>query len=82
LSECNAPDMINTNKMCAILSEMNVVAGLRHVTDIKEIASYKLLGSPALVINKKIVSVGEVPPESKICQWIMEALMQINNFFL
>lgn len=56
-----------------ILSEMNIAAGLRHVTDIKEIASYKLLGSPALVINKKIVSVGEVPPKSKIRQWIKES---------
>ena len=56
-----------------ILSEMNIAACLRHVTDIKEIASYKLLGSPALVINKKIVSVGEVPSNSKIRQWIIEA---------
>lgn len=61
------------NDVRDILSEMRIAAGLRHVTDIKEIASYKLLGSPALVINKKIVSVGEVPPKSKIRQWITEA---------
>jgi hypothetical protein len=56
-----------------LLSEMNIAAGLRHVYDIKEIARYKLLGSPALVINNKVVSVGEVPPKSRIRQWIIEA---------
>lgn len=61
------------NDVRDLLSEMNIAAGLRHVTDIKEIARYKLLGSPALVINRKIVSVGEVPPKSRIRQWIIEA---------
>jgi hypothetical protein len=61
------------NDVRDLLSEMNIAASLRHVSDIKEIASYKLLGSPALVINKKVVSVGEVPPKSKIRQWIIEA---------
>lgn len=56
-----------------LLSEMNIAAGLRHVSDIKEIARYKLLGSPALVINNKVVCVGEVPPKSKIRNWIIAA---------
>jgi hypothetical protein len=61
------------NDVRDLLSEMNIAAGLRHVSDIKEIARYKLLGSPALVINNKVVSVGEVPPKSKIREWIIEA---------
>ena len=61
------------NDVRDLLSEMKIAAGLRHVTDIKEIARYKLLGSPALVINNKVVSVGEVPPKSKIREWIIEA---------
>lgn len=56
-----------------LLSEMQLAASLQHVTDGKEIARYKLLGSPALVINKKVVAAGEVPPNSKIRQWIIEA---------
>lgn len=56
-----------------VLSEMNIAADLRHITNIKEIAHYGLLGSPALVINNKVVSVGEVPPKSKIREWIMDA---------
>jgi hypothetical protein len=56
-----------------LLSEMKIAASLRHITDIKEISRYKLLGSPALVINKQVVSIGEVPPKSKIREWIIEA---------
>jgi hypothetical protein len=62
-----------------LLSEMKIAAGLRHVSDIKEIARYNLLGAPALVINNKVVSVGEVPPKSKIRQWIIEAYSSIKK---
>jgi hypothetical protein len=62
-----------------LLSEMKIAAGLRHVSDIKEIARYDLLGAPALVINNKVVSVGEVPPKSKIRQWIFEAYSSIKK---
>jgi len=56
-----------------LLPEMNITAGLRHVSDVKEVSRYKLLGAPALVINDKVVSVDDVPPKSKIRQWIIEA---------
>jgi hypothetical protein len=68
------------NDVRDLLSEMNIAADLRHVSDIKEIARYKLLGSPALVINNKVVAVGEVPPKSKIRQWIIEAYNPTSNF--
>jgi small redox-active disulfide protein 2 len=61
------------NDVRDLLSEMKIAANLHHITDLKEIAHYGLLGSPALVINNKVVSVGEVPPKSKIRQWIIEA---------
>ena len=56
-----------------ILSEMGIAADLRHITDFKEIARYGVMNSPALVINIKVVAAGEVPPKSKIRQWITEA---------
>ena len=62
-----------------LLSEMKIAANLHHITDLKELAHYGLLGSPALVINNKVFSVGEVPPKSKIRQWIIEAYNSINN---
>jgi small redox-active disulfide protein 2 len=62
-----------------LLSEMKIAADLRHITNVTEIAGYGVLGSPALVVNNKVVSVGEVPPKSKIRQWIIEAYNPTNQ---
>ena len=59
-----------------LLSEMKITADLRHITDLKEIARYGVMGVPALVVNNKVVSAGEVPPKSKIRQWIIDACHQ------
>lgn len=56
-----------------ILSEMGIAADLRHITEIKEIARYRVTGLPALVINDKIVAAGDIPPKSDIRRWIIEA---------
>lgn len=56
-----------------ILSELRIAADLRHVTDIREISRFGVLGAPALVINNKVVAVGCVPPKNLIRQWITEA---------
>ncbi|MEN6331742.1 MAG: thioredoxin family protein [Smithella sp.] len=54
-----------------VLSEMKIAADLHHITDVKEISRYGLMGAPALVINDKVVSVGEVPAKNQIRQWII-----------
>jgi small redox-active disulfide protein 2 len=59
-----------------LLSEMKIAASLRHITDFKEIARFGVISTPALAINNKVVSVGEVPPKSKIRQWIIDAYPQ------
>lgn len=56
-----------------VLSEMAIAADLYNITDLKEISRYRLMGEPALVINGKVVSVGEVPAKSQIRQWIIES---------
>lgn len=61
------------NDLRDLLSEMQIAADLRHITDIKEIARFGIVGAPALVINDKVVSAGDVPPKSKLRQWITEA---------
>ena len=55
-----------------LLAEMKIAASLRHITDFKEIARFGVISTPALTINNKVVSAGEVPPKSKIRQWIIE----------
>ncbi|MEQ8160034.1 MAG: thioredoxin family protein [Smithellaceae bacterium] len=56
-----------------VLSEMAIAADLYNITDLQEISRYRLMGEPALVINGKVVSVGEVPAKSQIRQWIIES---------
>ncbi|MGP8154353.1 MAG: thioredoxin family protein [Smithella sp.] len=75
---CTRCDQLE-NDVRDLLSEMKIAANLRHITDPKEIAHYRLLESPALVINNQVLSVGEVPPKSNIRQWIIEAYNSINK---
>jgi len=56
-----------------LLSEMNLPAGVDHVTDPREIAKYGVMGTPALVVGGRVVWVGSVPPKSRLKQWIVEA---------
>ncbi len=49
-----------------VLNELNLTADLEHVTDVKKIAAYGIMGSPALLINGKVVSVGQVPSKKQI----------------
>ena len=62
-----------TQMIMEVLTEINLPAGVDHVTDIKEIARYGIMGSPALLINGKAVSVGSVPPRDRIKKWLIEA---------
>ncbi|MFZ2445057.1 MAG: thioredoxin family protein [Syntrophobacteraceae bacterium] len=56
-----------------VLTELKLSAGFEHVTDIKEIARYGVMGSPALLINGEAVAVGRVPPRDKVKKWLIEA---------
>jgi hypothetical protein len=40
------------------------------VTDLKEMAKYGLVRTPALVINDRVVAMGAVPSAKKIKEWI------------
>jgi hypothetical protein len=62
-----------TQRIMAVMSELNLAADLEHVTDIKEIARYQVMGSPALIINGKILSVGTVPAKKQLADWLKQA---------
>jgi len=71
------PGCINCQKLeqetMAALAELNLAADFDHVEDIQEIAAYRIMGTPALVINGKVKSVGRVPPRKQIIEWLKEA---------
>jgi small redox-active disulfide protein 2 len=55
-----------------VMSEMLLPGDLEHVRDVKEIGQYGVMGTPALVINGKVVCVGDVPSKEKIRAWLEE----------
>ena len=60
-----------TQRIMDVMSELNLAADLEHVTDIKEIARYRVMGIPALIINGKILSVGPVPSKKQLTNWLL-----------
>jgi small redox-active disulfide protein 2 len=59
-----------------IVAEMKIDADIEHVSDIKAIADYGVLGLPGLVINGKVKAAGNIPPKGKIIGWIKDALKE------
>jgi hypothetical protein len=57
----------------SVLTETGVAANVDHVRDVKEIGKYGVMGMPALIINGKVKSVGNVPPRAKLREWLSEA---------
>jgi small redox-active disulfide protein 2 len=55
-----------------LLSEMDILADMEHVRDVKEIGKYGVMGTPALVINGKVMCVGKVPAKEKLKKWFSE----------
>lgn len=60
-------------EVIAALSDLGISANLEHIRDPKEIASFGVMGTPALVINGRVVSVGRVPGRDQIRKWIQNA---------
>jgi small redox-active disulfide protein 2 len=71
------PGCASCNKLeqdlMAVMAETGLTADLEHVTDIGEIGSYGVMGTPALVINSEVKAVGSVPPKPKLEKWLQEA---------
>jgi len=59
--------------LMAMMAELNIAAGLEHVRDPLEIASYGVMGSPSLIINGEVKAVGSVPPKNRLKEWLLEA---------
>jgi small redox-active disulfide protein 2 len=60
-------------ELMAVMAEIKIAGNVEHVRDVKEIAKYGVLGTPALIINGNVKSVGKVPPRSNLREWLSEA---------
>ncbi len=52
------------------VAEVGVAATVGHVTDIIEITGYGVFGTPAVVVDGEVKSVGKVPKKEDIKKWI------------
>ena len=57
-----------------VLADLGVAADVQKVKDLKSIASYGVLSTPGLVINRKVKSAGRIPSADEIKSWIQEEL--------
>jgi small redox-active disulfide protein 2 len=56
-------------------TEMGVEATFIKVTEMREIMTYRILGTPGLVINGKVVSAARIPTKAEVSTWIANAAM-------
>ena len=68
---CDRCDKLEQELM-EVLAEMDLSADLEHVRDVKEIGRFGVMGTPALIINGKVMCVGSVPSKEKIVEWLKE----------
>jgi hypothetical protein len=45
------------------------------VSEIEEITKYRLLATPGLVINEKLVCAGRIPTAAEVTTWVANALV-------
>ncbi len=53
-----------------VVAEAGVDAEIEKVTDVMKIASYGVLGTPAVIIDEQVKSVGKIPKKEEILKWI------------
>ena len=60
-----------TRKVVGMLGEQ---ATIEKVTTYPEIMKYRILATPGLVVNEKLVCAGRIPSEAEVTTWIVNAL--------
>lgn len=75
---CAACDRL-VQTIMTVLAELNLPAEVEHVREVREIAASGVFGVPAVLINGKVMAVGQTPPKAMLKQWLEEAGRQNNH---
>ena len=54
------------------VAEAGVMANVEKITDTLEIAKHGVFGTPAIVVDGKVKSVGKIPTKDEIKGWIKQ----------
>lgn len=52
------------------IAEAGVAVDVEKVTDVMKIAGYGVFGTPAVVVNGEVKSVGKIPKKEEVLAWI------------
>jgi len=52
------------------VAESGVTANVEKVTDLMKIAGYGVFGTPAVVVDGDVKSVGKIPTKADVVKWI------------
>ena len=75
---CPTCDRLEQDLMAAI-EQTGVRAGLEHIRDVKQIARYHVLNVPAIVINNKVVSEGQVMSRSELINLLQKTVSKLSK---
>ena len=74
------PGCANCKRLCAeaekAVAQLSTPVTLTKVEDIRDIMAYKILATPALVINGEVKSAGRVPNAAEIGTWLSTAAVK------
>lgn len=72
------PGCANCEKLASIarqaVANFGLPAKVEKVTDYAEIRRYRVLATPGLVINERLVSAGRIPSDAEVMSWVADAL--------
>jgi hypothetical protein len=57
-----------------VVTSLSLEAQIEKVTEYADMMKYKILTTPGLVINEKVVCAGRIPNEAEVTTWITTAL--------
>ncbi len=52
------------------VAENGVAANIEKVTDVMKIAGYGVFGTPAVVVDGEVKSVGKIPTKADVVSWL------------